>query len=140
MMNTNHTSWYFGTARLNLDLLLDFANEVNFMMCRTMTWNLKPKRALEHFICNWYSRSECCHLSPLVKWKMRNKTAFFLNSAFLKSLGCPLPPKKNIKKPKQIVLHYRSILEVFKQKSSSLIGNVPLYMEIFYANDHLCGF
>lgn len=54
-MRTSHTSWYFGTARLNPGLLLDFANKVNFLTCTTMTWDLKPKRALEHFICNWYS-------------------------------------------------------------------------------------
>lgn len=63
------------------------------MTCRTMTWNLKPKRALEHFICNWYWRSECCQLSQPTA-KMRNKTALFLNFASLKSLSCSPWEKK----------------------------------------------
>lgn len=82
---------------------------------------------------SWYSRSECYHLSPLLKWKLRNETAFLLNSAFLNSHSCP-PPKKNIKilqtncTSLQMYLGKSSVLQTEPRfsnwKCSSLHGNV----------------
>lgn len=63
----------FGTTRLNTGFLLDFASKGS-MICRIPNLSLKPERALEYCICTWNSRAEYCHLSPLLKWKMRNKT------------------------------------------------------------------